>query len=177
VLEAELPPPAVEETPNVSEAETDNGAALSAIQLRWTVVVEELKRRRAMKTSALISDARAVRLVGETLTVRFRYETHVEMFQRGDSRQQLEAALQSVVGGRYRVVAEHGVLDEGASPPGGGSSPPSGEAPVPRRDGPSGGSGVPFARSSTTPEGEEDGGADRLIHEVIAIFNGKIIEE
>jgi DNA polymerase-3 subunit gamma/tau len=174
------PPPAAKE-PEVEagaplDTAGDDAPGLAAIQSRWTVIVEELKRRKAMKTSALLSDARPVRLEGEKLTVRFKYDTHVEMFHRGDSREQLEAAIQSVVGGRYRVATEHGELNDAASPGSGGASSRPG-APVPRGGQPSSGSGATFARSSPSAEGGDDGGADRLIHEVIAIFNGKIIEE
>jgi hypothetical protein len=167
--------------PAARSAATGSQPGLAAIQARWTVVVEELKRRRAAMAAALLEQAAPERLDGDTLVIRFKFSTHCEMFQQKDNRQQLEAALQSVFGARYRVQPET-------------EKPEAGDA---KRGAASGGKGGMFARTSPARPSEsgpplpepppaveeaaglpaEPGAADRLVHEVIAIFNGKIIDE
>jgi DNA polymerase III gamma/tau subunit len=182
-----VPPPSRPVPPLPSQP----SPGLAAIQGRWSVVTEELKRRKAVNTNALLADARPVRLEGETLVVGFRYSPLLERFQqKKENQQHLEAALHAVFGARYEVRAE--VLPEGSEgapsrdvtaerftpstrePIGAatGESDPAGEM-LPRAA-----TARPPARDAPTPavEGEAPAG-DRLIHEVIAIFNGKIVEE
>jgi hypothetical protein len=175
------PPPETEEpraatpvapSPPRPLAPSSDAPGLAAIQGRWSVVVEELKRRKAVNTNALLADAKPVRLDGETLVVGFRYSPLMERFQqKKENQQHLEAALQAVFGAPYRIHAEL-LRDEGdGSGEGGGA--PRGEM-LPRAA-----STPPSTAARATPsaaEGETPS-ADRLIHEVIAIFNGKILEE
>jgi DNA polymerase-3 subunit gamma/tau len=154
-------------TPDAPSAGPDS-PGLAAIQGRWGVVVEELKRRKAASTGALLADAQPVGLNGETLIIGFRYPALVEVFQRKpENRQQLEAAIEAVLGARYRVHIEvlkaesAGAAEASVPSPGPEMMPRGSRAPSP----------APPADAADAPS------ADRLIHDVIAIFNGKILDE
>jgi hypothetical protein len=137
---------------------------LETLQRRWNVLVEELKRRpQGRSTSALVAEAQPVRLEGSTLVLGFQYETHVHLLERPEDRKRLEDTVADLFGTRLRVVGE--VLGEApvAAPV---AAPPA----LPRS-----------APSARRPEGNGDGAApvdnSRLIHEVIEIFDGKIIDD
>jgi DNA polymerase-3 subunit gamma/tau len=180
--ETDVPPPPAEPTAiEPEEAETQEPPAppstpvaaseapgLAAIQARWGVVVEELKRRKAVSISALLADAKPVRLEGESLVVGFQFSPHVELFERKpENRQQLEAALESVLGARYRVHPAVLKTDSGDGAGSGGTGDPD-MLPRNTRSAPP---------QTTEAAGAEAPAADRLIHEVIAIFNGKILDD
>jgi hypothetical protein len=93
----------------------------------------------------------------------------VDLFQRGDGRQQLEAALLSVFGARYRVQPEAGKGEGGEGGMFARTSPVRPTRPAEP--------GHPLPEPPPEAASEEPAPADRLVHDVIAIFNGKILDE
>jgi DNA polymerase-3 subunit gamma/tau len=176
--------------PDAGAGEVTN--EFEAISRRWNVVVEELKRARAVTTAALLAEAEPVRCEGDTLVIGFRYSVLRDKWERGDNRQRLAAALQSVFGQKLLVRSE--VLGEPASggtpaagPPTAGDGGASvgrnkaaettavGEtaAPTSSREG---------ARERPVPAGRPANGSgmlegEPLLHEVIATFEGQIVED
>jgi hypothetical protein len=179
-------------TPDASKraGEGDGAADLAAIRQRWKVVVEELKRARAITTSALLAEAEPVRCEGDTLVIGFRYSIHRDKWDRGENRQHLIAALQSIFGRKMAVRSE--VLEDrqaGTGPSGGahgagrgrgGGTGSTGEkvaAGGERAGVPEPGTAVP---SRSTARGANGSGAlegEALLHEVIAAFDGQIVED
>jgi hypothetical protein len=123
-----------------------------------------------MTAAALLSQASPVRLDGDTLVIRFAFSTHVDVFERSDHRPPLEAALLSVFGARYRVQPEVGKLEDAST---------SGNGPTFTRTAPARPvePGRPVPEPPADAASDETAPADRLVHDVIAIFNGKILDE
>lgn len=147
---------------------------LENVRGRWNVVIEELKRARAVTTAALLIEAEPLRSDGGALVIGFRYSTLREKWERGDHRQRLAAALQSVFSQPFPVRSE--VLEEPAAdasrPPAGSDRAPQPSVSVTKAVS---GTGQPAAPAPSgapdTLEGEP------LLHEVIALFEGQIIEQ
>jgi DNA polymerase III subunit gamma/tau len=173
-----------------SAGDCDGVADLAAIRRRWNVVVEELKRARPMTTSALLAEAEPLRCEGDTLVIGFRYSVLRDKWERGDNRQRLAAALQSVYGQTLVVRSE--VL--GDEPAGGGKSGGVQAAERGRGTGarsvareatagseragasaPGSAEAPPSAARSGNRSGSLEGEA--LLHEVIAAFDGQIVED
>jgi DNA polymerase III subunit gamma/tau len=165
------PDPALVETPTAPSAPSEAPAVdLATLQRRWVVVVEELKRRRQATASALANEAQPVRVESGTLMLGFQYQTLVDviMQQRPEDRKRLEDAIGDIFKVRLRVVAAvnggSGGQDTGAN-----SAPP--VAPPPQR--PAGAQRQPptDAQEPTLPDNSS------LVHEVIEIFDGRIIDD
>lgn len=166
-------------------------AEFEAISRRWNVVVEELKRTRAVTTAALLAEAEPVRLEGDALVIGFRYSVLRDKWERGENRQRLAAALQGVFGQKLIVRSE--VLGESsatgnadAAPREGGSggtparSPNAGMTAGRGAADPAASNGEATAASSPARGAANGSGAlegERLLHEVIATFEGQIVED
>jgi hypothetical protein len=154
------------------------------------VVVEELKRARAVTTSALLAEAQPLRCEGDTLVIGFRYSVLRDKWERGENRQRLTAALQSVLG-QPMVVRSEALAEEPAADRLPGGERPAGGArgPRSRSTGAETASGVeqvaaadPFSAEPTLPVARSGNGAgvlegEALLHEVIATFDGQIVED
>src|SRR5207248_1890202 len=82
---------------------SDGQISLARVRERWNVVVQELKRSRAPQTAALLDDAQPQRCEAGVVVIGFRYDTHREMWDRGDHKQRLATALQAVLGQPLQV--------------------------------------------------------------------------
>jgi hypothetical protein len=171
-----------------------DGAApnVETIRSRWNVVVEELKRGRAVTTAALLAEAEPLRCEGSALVVGFRYSILRDKWERGDNKQRLTAALRAVFGHAFSTRSEVTGDETGAAGEGSGATVES-EVTAPTTAG-----AIPAALGATAaPEASptmDHGGAaarpparrsahgsaalegEALLHEVIATFEGEIVE-
>jgi DNA polymerase-3 subunit gamma/tau len=183
-----LPPPAAE--PRRSEAPApaagngqseapgpspDGQISLARVRERWNVVVEELKRARAKKTSALLDEAQPQRCEGGVVVIGFRYDTHRVMWEREDHKQRLATALQAVLGQPFQVrtelIVEADDAEESGPPPPRSRSTTAAERATPKpavRETP------PVAAAGPSSPDMLEG--EPLVREVIAVFDGKIVE-
>jgi DNA polymerase-3 subunit gamma/tau len=155
---------------SLTEAQTSGpGLSLDQLRARWQVLVEELKRARPATTAALLAEAQPVSCDGQTVVIGFRYSTLRDKWDRGDHKQRLGAALKSVFGQSLPVRSE--VLGDRPSGNGGPASEPSPSAAEarPARSP----AAKTSARPSSAPEVLE---GDPLVHEVLAVFEGQIVE-
>jgi hypothetical protein len=171
VAEAKPPVPSDEIRKALAGTSEDPAAAaelpeidLATLQRRWLVVVEQLKRERHPSESALVSDTAPARLDGDTLVLGFKHSAHIMLMERPESKKRLEDAVAFVCERRLRVQCE--VLSEGAA----ATAAPPAPVPAPRQ-----------TRSAAQAEqmGEATDGADnsRLVHQVIEVFGGTILED
>jgi hypothetical protein len=150
----------------------DGQAGLARVRERWNVVVEELRRTRAKRAAALLDEAQLQRCEGGVVVIGFRYDAQRELWDgQGDS-QRLAAALQAVLGQPFQVrtekIVEADEAEERGSTPsqGRGAAPPDRPSP-PAREAPA---AVAGQSAPDILEGEP------LVREVIALFDGKIVE-
>jgi hypothetical protein len=177
-----LSTPGSVQTPPASVPETGERDALTMeqIQRRWPVVIEELKRSRSSAiTAALLAEAQPVNCEGQTLMLGFRHSTLRDKWDRGDHKQRLQDALISVFGHSLPVRT---TMMGDAAPPASSSPAPPGRSTVRN-----GGSPADEAVSQPLPiETRPPGGrpapspdllqGDALLHEVVAAFEGQIVE-
>jgi DNA polymerase-3 subunit gamma/tau len=170
-----------EKQPEAAAFDNDNGELVSAPDLqppttsiglaqvreRWNVVIEELKRKRAIPLAALLAEAQPRRCDGQVLVIGFRYEGHRELWERGDNKQRLGAALQAVLGHALQVRSE--MMSEAPlkHAPAVETPPPLSSDPDPPKP----------AAAPNAPSGPPDAlHGETLLHEVIAFFDGQIVE-
>jgi hypothetical protein len=145
------------------------GLSLDHLRARWHVLVEELKRARPATTAALLAEAQPVSCDGQTVVIGFRYSTLRDKWDRGDHKQRIGAALKSVFGQSLLVRSE--VLGDRSAGNGGSTPEPSPPAPEARPSrSPSAKTSVPPSSAPEVLEG------DPLVHEVLAVFEGQIVE-
>jgi DNA polymerase-3 subunit gamma/tau len=159
----------------------DDDTALGKIRERWNVVIEELKRLRSATTAGLLEAARPVRCEQDLLVVGFQYPVHRDLWDRGDHKQRLSAALQNVFGQTLRVRGEI-VSEDPKSEGAAGIRAAAGEGSARRA---STHSSEALPATALQPVPETNGGpvapevleGEALLHNVIAIFDGKIVDQ
>jgi DNA polymerase-3 subunit gamma/tau len=158
-----------------SASASSRAAGLDQAQLeaRWNVVIEELRRARAVTTATLLAEGRLLRADSEGLVIGFRSATLRDAWERGNHKKQLSTALHAVFGSSLPVRTD--LVKEGSPAPpdpeasrsGTSRRPPAAPAISPAAAPRAGGEAAP------TP-GMLEGEA--LLHETIALFDGRIVE-
>ena len=173
---ADARPAADDPSPTSHSPLPTSGIGLDQVRQRWNVVTEELKRRRSHQAHALLAEAQPLRCDGSVLVLGFRYSGHRDLWERGDNKGRLAAALEAVLGQPLQVRSE--ILGEAGAPEGAGPGPgPAETEPATRR--PS--SSRPAASRPPTTAGAPSTAADALegealLHEVISRFEGQIVD-
>jgi hypothetical protein len=152
---------------------------LEQLQRRWHVVIEELKRAKPPTTAALLGEAQPVGCDGQTVVIGFRHSILRDKWDRGDHKQRLNAALQSVFGAALPVRTT--VL--GDTPAAGSSGDGRGNGTAADTNGPKPAASArpalagPEAREAAPASGGPDMlQGDALLHETLAVFDGQIVE-
>jgi hypothetical protein len=154
---------------------------LDHIQARWNVVVEELKRGRAVVSAALLAEAEPLRCEGATLVIGFRQSILRDKWERGDNKQRLIAALKAVFGQPIATRSE--VMGDDSTGGGSPGAPVRPTAPAKAvaspADTPTRGDAGEATRSAAKQgsNGTDALEGEALLHEVIAAFEGQIVEE
>lgn len=168
-----LPPP-----PNSQGPQPDLG--FDQVCERWNVVVQELKRKGAKPAAALLNEAQPLRCDHGVLVIGFRYDTHRDLWERGENKQRLAAALAAVFGRPLQVRSEF-IGGQTAGDDGRGSGAAAGSSGSVENRQPAADNGplpsprpaadYPRPAASDTLEGEA------LLHEVVALFEGRIVDQ
>ncbi|MBI3911931.1 MAG: hypothetical protein HY320_13495, partial [Armatimonadetes bacterium] len=127
---------------------------------QWSVIRQELNRRRQKSLAGLIADAVPVGLAEGVLHVQFPSATLAEMFQvkGAEHEQPLSEVIYALCGIRCRIQA----LAPGAGPP--PARPASPATPKPAPD------AKPAAPPPTAPTAGRE-----LVHDVVDLFDGQIV--
>jgi hypothetical protein len=150
------------------------------VRERWNVIVQELNRRGAKSAAALLSGAQPLRCDDGVLVIGFQYGTHRDLLERGENKQRLAAALVAVFGQPLRVRSEligdqtAGDNGRGTGTVAGSSGSADNRAPAaddPPSLAPRPAADNPRPTASDTLEGEA------LLHEVVSLFDGRIVDQ
>lgn len=156
-------------------------AQLGLLRSKWRIISEELKRERKMTIHAALTDTVPDRFEADTLVIAFPNKTMAEMFSnRGKAfSDPLIAAIQRITGVQCRVRAE-----VGGKPFAGAATrkPEPSPAPAPPRPtapaASNGAAGKPDPpRPSPPPAGSSGPGGSELIHNVLEVFDGQIVND
>ncbi|WP_283139458.1 DNA polymerase III subunit gamma and tau [Rhizohabitans arisaemae] len=114
-------PSAPEPTSSAPPASVPGGSGVGSVQQAWPQILEAVKRRQRVAWGLINAEGRLLGVQGNTITLGFKLPGTVKGFLAGNREAPLAAALQDVLGGKWRVE----VVVGGDGPPSSGSFPQS----------------------------------------------------